>query len=187
MVGHIGSCMCARVHPASAPPGAGRAARARGGRAGRHGTRSRAACPAPPAAPTVRSHCCFRYRGTKYVRKSGMKWMSGSTKWQCDRALAAPPAAPRPWRAARRPARARALRFFQPGVSVYPQQFRATRECLSEPGSPSHQWVQSAMCEVRRRGGGFDAWRAAADRPSLREPVTAGLQPAQQLGVTRLG
>jgi hypothetical protein len=35
----------------------------------------------------VRSHYCFRNRGTEYVRKYGMKWMSGSTKRQCDRAL----------------------------------------------------------------------------------------------------
>jgi hypothetical protein len=30
-------------------------------------------------------------RGTKHVSKSGLKWMSGSTKRQCDRALRAPP------------------------------------------------------------------------------------------------
>jgi hypothetical protein len=28
--------------------------------------------------------------GTEYVRKSGMKWMSGGTKRRCDRALCAP-------------------------------------------------------------------------------------------------
>ena len=28
------------------------------------------------SAPRVRSHYCFRNRGTKYFRKSGMKWMS---------------------------------------------------------------------------------------------------------------
>ena len=41
---------------------------------------------AGPASPRVRSHCRFRYRGTEYVSKSGMKWMSGSTKRQCNRA-----------------------------------------------------------------------------------------------------
>jgi hypothetical protein len=34
-----------------------------------------------------RSHCRFRNRGTEYVSTSGMKWMSGGTKRQCDRAL----------------------------------------------------------------------------------------------------
>ena len=32
----------------------------------------------------VRSHCRFRNRGTKYVSESGMKWMRGNTKRQCD-------------------------------------------------------------------------------------------------------
>jgi hypothetical protein len=32
----------------------------------------------------------FVNRGTEYVRKSGMRWMSGSAKRQCDRARAAP-------------------------------------------------------------------------------------------------
>ena len=36
----------------------------------------------------VRSHCRFRNRGTKYVSESGMKWMRGATKRQCDRTLA---------------------------------------------------------------------------------------------------
>ena len=35
----------------------------------------------------VRSHCRFRNRGPKYFSESGMKWMSGSAKRQCDRAL----------------------------------------------------------------------------------------------------
>jgi hypothetical protein len=45
------------------------------------------------APPRVRSHCRFRNRGTEYVSKSGVKGMSGSTKRQCDRALAPPPPA----------------------------------------------------------------------------------------------
>jgi hypothetical protein len=40
--------------------------------------------------PRVRLHCRFRNRGTEYVSKSGMKWMGGSTKRQCDRALGVP-------------------------------------------------------------------------------------------------
>ena len=35
----------------------------------------------------VRSHYRFRNRGTKRISESGMKWMSGSTKRECDRAL----------------------------------------------------------------------------------------------------
>ena len=35
----------------------------------------------------VRSHFRFRHRGSEYVSKYGMKWMSGSKKRQCDRAL----------------------------------------------------------------------------------------------------
>ena len=35
----------------------------------------------------VRSHCRFRNRGTEYFSYSGIKWMSSSTKRQCDRAL----------------------------------------------------------------------------------------------------
>ena len=31
-----------------------------------------------------RSHCRFRNRGTEYFSESGVKWMSGSTKRQCD-------------------------------------------------------------------------------------------------------
>jgi hypothetical protein len=38
----------------------------------------------------VRSRCRFRNRGTEYVSESGMKWMGGGTKRQCDRALASP-------------------------------------------------------------------------------------------------
>jgi hypothetical protein len=45
--------------------------------------------PQPP--PRVRSHCCFRKRGAECVSESGMEWMSGSTKRQCDRALPPPP------------------------------------------------------------------------------------------------
>jgi hypothetical protein len=40
--------------------------------------------------PRVRSHCCFRNRGTEYISESGIKWMSGSTTRQCDRALSEP-------------------------------------------------------------------------------------------------
>ena len=35
----------------------------------------------------ARSHCRFRSRGIEYVRKSGMKRMSGSAKRRCNRAL----------------------------------------------------------------------------------------------------
>ena len=38
-----------------------------------------------------RSHCRFRNRGIEYVSESGMKRMNGSTKRQCDRALALNP------------------------------------------------------------------------------------------------
>ena len=41
----------------------------------------------------VRSHHRFRNRGTDYVSESGMKWMSGGTKRQCDRALGVLPPA----------------------------------------------------------------------------------------------
>jgi hypothetical protein len=34
--------------------------------------------------------CRFRNRGAEYVSGSGMKWMSGGTKRQCDRALRPP-------------------------------------------------------------------------------------------------
>jgi hypothetical protein len=42
------------------------------------------------AEPRVRSRCRCRNSGTEYVREYGMKWMSGSTKQQCDRSLASP-------------------------------------------------------------------------------------------------
>jgi hypothetical protein len=42
---------------------------------------------APGPRSRVRSHCRFRKRGIEYVSDSGMKWMSGNTKRQCDRAL----------------------------------------------------------------------------------------------------
>jgi hypothetical protein len=42
---------------------------------------------APRWLRRVPSHCHFRNRGTEYDRDSGKKWMSGSTKRQCDRAL----------------------------------------------------------------------------------------------------
>ena len=44
--------------------------------------------------PRVRSHCRFRDRGTEYGNKSGIKWMSGGTKRQCDRALRSATTAP---------------------------------------------------------------------------------------------
>jgi hypothetical protein len=48
------------------------------------------------ARPRVRSHCRFTQRGAGYGGKSGMKWMSGSTKRQCDRALSRPSPSPNP-------------------------------------------------------------------------------------------
>jgi hypothetical protein len=53
----------------------------------------------PRAPPRVRSQCRFSNRGTEYVSRSGIKWMSGSTKRQCDRTLAPPARDPRAvWR-----------------------------------------------------------------------------------------
>jgi hypothetical protein len=46
------------------------------------------------APPKVRSHCRFRYRVTECVSKYGMEWMHGSTKRQCNRALAPPAPVP---------------------------------------------------------------------------------------------
>ena len=46
----------------------------------------------PP--PRVRSHCRFSNRRTEYFSESGMKWMSGSAKRHCDRALPPPPPPP---------------------------------------------------------------------------------------------
>jgi hypothetical protein len=40
-------------------------------------------------ASRVRSHCRFRERGIDYTSEYGIKWMSGGTKRQCDRALPA--------------------------------------------------------------------------------------------------
>ena len=40
--------------------------------------------------------CRFRNTGTKYVSESGIKWMGGSTKRQCDRALVCPNRGARP-------------------------------------------------------------------------------------------
>jgi hypothetical protein len=48
------------------------------------------------ALARVRSHRRFRNRGTEYVSESGIEWMSGGTKRQCDRALVGEPASPRP-------------------------------------------------------------------------------------------
>jgi hypothetical protein len=47
--------------------------------------RSRAGRPSWPP-PRVRSHCRFRNRVTEHVSESGIKWMWGLTKRQCDRA-----------------------------------------------------------------------------------------------------
>ena len=44
--------------------------------------------------PRVRSHCRFRNRGTEYVSKTEIKWMSGGAKRPCDRALRSATAAP---------------------------------------------------------------------------------------------
>ena len=41
----------------------------------------------PSIQGRVRSHCRFKNRGTEYVSESVMKWMSGGTKRECDRAL----------------------------------------------------------------------------------------------------
>ena len=56
--------------------------------------------------PRVRSLCRFRNRGTEYATESCMKWMSGSAKRQCDRALHPPPPA-RTAPSSRSPARCR--------------------------------------------------------------------------------
>ena len=71
--------------------------------------------PPPPSPPPpqwargprsrVRPHCHFRNRRTEYISESGMKWISGGTKRQCDRAL--------PW--SRRPGATRTARC-RPGV-----------------------------------------------------------------------
>jgi hypothetical protein len=45
--------------------------------------------PALPPAGRVRSHCRFRKRGTDYLSKSGITWMSGVTTRQSDRTLTA--------------------------------------------------------------------------------------------------
>ena len=41
---------------------------------------------AQEAADLGRSHCRFRDKGTKPLCESGMKWMSGSAKYNADRA-----------------------------------------------------------------------------------------------------
>ena len=73
--------------PSAAPPARGRR------------PRPAASASAPPqlqpalwcgCPPRVRSHCRFRHRGTEYVSESGIKWMSGSTKRQRDRAQCPP-------------------------------------------------------------------------------------------------
>ena len=38
----------------------------------------------------VRSHSRFRYKAIDYLSESGMRWMSGSAKRQCDRTLRRP-------------------------------------------------------------------------------------------------
>jgi hypothetical protein len=51
-------------------PGAG------GGDPGAAATAEPGCANADPAAPRVRSHCCFRKKGTEYVSDSGINWMS---------------------------------------------------------------------------------------------------------------
>jgi hypothetical protein len=41
-------------------------------------------------SPRIRSHYRFRNRDAEYVSESCIKWMSGGTKRQCDRALRSP-------------------------------------------------------------------------------------------------
>ena len=48
---------------------------------------SRVAARRRSGTPRVRSHYRFRNRSTEYSSVSGIKWMSGSTKRHCDRAL----------------------------------------------------------------------------------------------------
>ena len=71
---------------------------------GRTRRRKRAAARHARSRPRVRSHHRFINRGTKYVRESGMKWMSDSTKQQHDRAPSRP--GPR-WTAGARSRRSR--------------------------------------------------------------------------------
>jgi hypothetical protein len=54
------------------------------------GTGSRRLGGSRNSRPRVRSHCRFSNRGTEYVSESGMKWVSGSAKQECDRALSRP-------------------------------------------------------------------------------------------------
>jgi hypothetical protein len=54
------------------------------------GNGSGAAAASQTGAPRVRSDCRFGSRGTDYFSEYDMKWISGGTKRQCDRALGAP-------------------------------------------------------------------------------------------------
>ena len=93
--------------------------------------RGRRAAGAAARAPRVRSHC--RLRGTDYLSESGMKWMSGNTKRQCDRARRAPRARRTPSRR-RLPSRAGNRRFGLLSVPAHPRErARARREsCCGE-------------------------------------------------------
>ena len=86
------------------------------------------------AQPRVRSHCRFRHRGTESLSESGMKWTSGSTKRQSDRALAQPAE-----RSGRRP-RAVADRL------VAPEAARGVRRCDARCRAGHHRfWLLSAL------------------------------------------
>jgi hypothetical protein len=45
--------------------------------------------PAPALAARVRPHCRLRNRDIAYLSETGIKWMDGCTKRQCDRAILA--------------------------------------------------------------------------------------------------
>jgi hypothetical protein len=87
--GAPGSPSVARQHHATAPAAA--AARPAAPTAS---AAQRFACSTSPS-PRVRSRRRFRNRGTDSLRESSVKWMSGSTKRQCDRASPSPGAPPR--------------------------------------------------------------------------------------------
>jgi hypothetical protein len=101
-------------------------------------TSPRTTAGAAPPAPRVRSHCRFRNRGTDYVREYGMKWMSFSTKRQCDRALPAPPPPARQPR--RRPPR-------PPAAAPAPPR---------RPRPPPHLGIKSD-CHFRKTATGYDS------------------------------
>ena len=91
----------------------------------------------------VRSHCRFIHRGTESIRKSGMMWMSGGAKRQCDRALGR---AGRASDRAHRPARDRArshcrfvlpLIHFTPDSLTYSVPVFLKRQCDAPSPPPS--------------------------------------------------